>query len=152
MPATVRPACDGPSCRVVTEFRDLTLVKRFWTDRRIFDGPCCNFVAKFRELIPRTQILEFKCFGTKRSMDHCAYDGSSYLSSRVMKESNKIITQVRDNGVHDGPSRDPSTQSVFITMILLLETTKQVVTIDTNLPIVRPRTITRRKIRARKSN
>ena len=29
---------------------------------------------------------------------------------------------------HDGPSRDSLTQSVFITMILLLEMTKQVVT------------------------
>ena len=52
---------------------------------------------------------------------------------------------------HDGPSYDPSTQSIFITVILLLEMTKQVITMDTNLPIVRPRTITRRKTRARKS-
>ena len=53
---------------------------------------------------------------------------------------------------HDGPSLDPSTQSIFIKIILLLEPTKQVVTIDTNLPIVRPRTITERKVRARKSS
>ena len=99
-----------------------------------------------------------------RSMDHRAYDGSSYLSSRVMKESNRRTTQVRDDGVHDGPSwpwRSVVTMMVlrvirrpcqFLSqMILLLETTKQVVTIDTNLPIVRPRTITKRKTRARKS-
>ena len=48
-------------------------------------------------------------------MDRCAYDGSSYLSSRVMRREAEEITQVWDDGVHDGPSRDPSTQSVFIT-------------------------------------
>ena len=47
-------------------------------------------------------------------MDHCAYDGSSYLPLRVMKGDTGEISQVRDDGVHDGPSRDPSTQSVFI--------------------------------------
>ena len=80
-------ACDVPSCRVVTKFRESVLAKMLVTVRRVYDGPCCTSVAKFRELIPRTQISEFKYFGTK------TLDGR------------------RD---HDGPSCDPSTLSVII--------------------------------------
>ena len=78
------------------EVQRVEFIKVSVTVRRAYDGPCCSSVAKFRELFPRTQISEFKCFGTETL---------------------------------DGPSCDPSTQSVFITVILLLETTKQVVTI-----------------------
>ena len=46
-------------------------------------------------------------------MDRCAYDGPSYLPSRGMKRAAEEIAQVWDDGVHDGPSRGPSTQPRF---------------------------------------
>ncbi|TMW81397.1 hypothetical protein EJD97_009882 [Solanum chilense] len=47
------------------------------------------------------------------STDRCAYDGPSYLPSRGMKRAAEEITQVWDDGVHDGPSRGSSTQPRF---------------------------------------
>ena len=38
------------------------------------------------------------------SMECCAYDGPSYLSSRVMKRAAEEIAQVWDDGIHDSPS------------------------------------------------
>ena len=114
-------ACDGLSCRVVTEFRESILAKMLVTVRRVYDSLCCSSIVKFRELIPRTQISKFKCFRTRHSTDRRSYDGLSYLSSRVIKRATgelykcgttESMTVHHD---HDGPSRDPSTQSVFIT-------------------------------------
>ncbi|TMW82772.1 hypothetical protein EJD97_004968, partial [Solanum chilense] len=73
------------------------------TVRRVYDGPSCRFVMKFREVIQyiyskslcvserRPSTQEFKCFGTKTLDDRCAYDGPSYLPSRVMKRAAEEI-------------------------------------------------------------
>ncbi|TMW80323.1 hypothetical protein EJD97_021399, partial [Solanum chilense] len=74
------------------------------TVRRVYDGPSCRFVMKFREVILVAIFQELKYFGTRPSMDRCAYDGPSYLRSRVMKRAADEIAQVWDDGVHDGPS------------------------------------------------
>ncbi|TMX04546.1 hypothetical protein EJD97_007653 [Solanum chilense] len=44
-----------------------------------------------------------KCFGTKTLDGRCAYDGPSYLPSRVIKRAAEEIAQVWDDGVHDVP-------------------------------------------------
>ena len=79
-------------------------IMKLVTVRRGSDGPSCRFVVKFREVIPVPRFQELKCFGTRPSMDRCAYDGPSYLPSRGMKIAAKEIAQVWDDGVHDGPS------------------------------------------------
>ena len=101
---TARRACDGPSYRVVTEFRDSISVGRSVKVRRVYNGPCCSSVVKFRELIPVPRFLSLSVLERRPSTDRFAYDGSSYLSLRVMKEATGEISQVRDDEVHDGPS------------------------------------------------
>ena len=92
----------------------------FMTVRRVYDGPSCRFVMKFREVVLVPIFQEFKCFETKPSTDRCAYDGPSYLPSRVMKReaeeklhkygTMESMTVRRD---HDDPLRVPSTQPHF---------------------------------------
>ena len=101
---TARRICDGPSCRSVTKFRELNSVKWFVTVRRIYDGPCCNSIVKFRESIPVPRFQSWSVLERKPSTDRCAYDGLSYLSSRVMRRAAEEITQVWDDKVHHGPS------------------------------------------------
>ena len=72
--------------------------------RRVYGGPSCRFVMKFREVIPVPIFQELKYFGTRPSTDRCAYDGPSYLPSRVMKRAKEEIAQEWVKGVHDGPS------------------------------------------------
>ena len=74
------------------------------------DGPSYlrRSVLQFRREVqrvnPSTQILELKCFGTK------TLDGPLYLCRFVLlvvegnEESNRKITQVWDDGDHDGLS------------------------------------------------
>ena len=88
-------------------------ITKLVTVRRGFDGPSCRFIVKFREVIAVPRFQELKCFGTRPSTDRCSYDGPSYLPSREMKIAPEEIAQVWDDGVHDGPSRGPSTQSRF---------------------------------------
>ena len=93
----------------------------------------------------RSQYQDFQSWSVlerRSSTDRRAYDGSSYLSSRVVQGNNRRITQVRDDGVHDGPSwpwRSVETMTVrrvirrpnqFLSkIVLLLKPTKQVVTV-----------------------
>ncbi|TMW80654.1 hypothetical protein EJD97_017266, partial [Solanum chilense] len=79
-------------------------VTKHVTVSRVYDGPSCRCVMKFREVIPVPIFQELKCFGTKTLDGCCAYDGPSYLPSRVMKRAAEEIAQVLDDGVHDGPS------------------------------------------------
>ena len=79
-------------------------VTKLVTIRRVYAGPSYSFVMKFREVIPVTIFQELKCFGTRPSTDRCAYDGPSYLPSRVVKREAEEIAEVWDNGVHDGSS------------------------------------------------
>ena len=79
-------------------------ITKLVTVRRGYDGPSCRFIVKFREVIPVPRFKELKCFGTRPSTDHSAYDGPSYLPSRGMKIAADEIAQVWDDGVHDGPS------------------------------------------------
>ena len=94
-------------------------VTKLVTVHRVYDSPSFRFVVKFREVIPVPRFQELKCFGTRPSTDRCAYEGPSYLLSRVMKMKQKklhkygtteSITVRRD---HDNPSRGPSTQPRF---------------------------------------
>ena len=143
--------CDGPSCRSVTKFRESNSVKRSVTVCRAYDGPCCSSVVKFRELISAPRFSSLSVLERRSSTDRGAYDGSSYLSSRVMR---RAAGELHKCGTTESMTvrRVIRRPSQFLSqMILLLETTKLVVTIDTNLPIIHPRTITRRKIRGRKS-
>ena len=72
--------------------------------RRVSDGPSCRFVMKFREVVPVPILQELSVLKQRTSMDRCAYEGPSYLSSRVMKKAAEEIAQVWEDGVHDGPS------------------------------------------------
>ncbi|TMW90497.1 hypothetical protein EJD97_015621, partial [Solanum chilense] len=63
------------------------------TVHRVYDGSSCRFVMKFREVIPVPLFQELKYFGTRPSTDRCAYDGPSYLPSRVMKRAAEEIAQ-----------------------------------------------------------
>ena len=83
-------------------------ITKLVTVRRGYDGSSCRFVVKFREVIPVPRFKELKCFGTRPSTDHSAYDGPSYLPSRGMKIAAEEVAQVWDDGVHDGPSHCPS--------------------------------------------
>ena len=65
-------------------------VTKLVTVRRVNDGPSCRFVMNIREVIPVPIFEELKCFGT--STDRCAYDGPSYLPSRVMKRAAEEIS------------------------------------------------------------
>ena len=76
--------------------------------RRGYDGPCCSSIVKFGELIPVPNFQSLSVWGQRPS------------------------TTRRDN---DGPSCDPSTQQLFSKVILLLETTKQVVTLVKQLVV-----------------
>ena len=91
----------------------------FITVCHFYDGPFCRFIMKFREVVPVPIFQEFKCLKRRPSTDRCAYDGPSYLLSRIMKEQkNKFqkhgttesLTVCRD---HDDPSRVPSIQPRF---------------------------------------
>ena len=130
-------ACDGPSYlrRSVLQFR-----------------------REVQRVDPSTQISDLKCFGTK------TLDRPSRLWRFVLPVVEGNEESSRRNYTSMGrrsPSRSVVTMTVrrvirrpsqFLSkIVLLLEPTKQVITIDTNSPIVRPRTITRRKARARKS-
>ena len=79
-------------------------VTKIMTVRHGYDGPSCRFVVKIREVILVPRFQELKYFETRPSTDRCAYDGPSYLPSRVMKRAAEEIAQVWDDGVHDGPS------------------------------------------------
>ena len=79
-------------------------ITKLVTVRHGYDGPSCRFVVKIREVIPDPRVQELKCFGTRPSTDHCAYDGPSYMPSRGMKIAAEEIAQVWDDGVHNGPS------------------------------------------------
>ncbi|TMX00390.1 hypothetical protein EJD97_000892, partial [Solanum chilense] len=74
------------------------------TVRRVYDGPSCRFVMKFIEVIQYPYSKSLSVLERRPSTDHCAYDGPSYLPSRVMKRVVEEIAQVWDNGIHDGPS------------------------------------------------
>ncbi|TMW98562.1 hypothetical protein EJD97_003869, partial [Solanum chilense] len=74
------------------------------TVRRVYDGPSCRFVMKFREVIQYPYSKSLSVLERRPSMDRCAYDGPSYLPSRVMKRAAEEIAQVWEDGVHDGPS------------------------------------------------
>ncbi|TMW80617.1 hypothetical protein EJD97_017760, partial [Solanum chilense] len=74
------------------------------TVRRVYDGPSCRFVMKFREVIQYLYYKSLSVLERRPSTDHCAYDGPSYLLSRVIKREAEEIAQVWDDGVHDGPS------------------------------------------------
>ena len=117
---------------------------------------------QFRREVQRvdlsTQISELKCFGMN-TLDRplCLWRFVLPVVEGNEESSRRNYTSMGRRS----PSRSVVTMTVrhvirwpsqFLSpMTLLLETTKQVVTIDTNLPIVRPRTITRRKIRAKRS-
>ena len=79
-------------------------ITKLVTVRRGYDGPSCRFIVMFRVVILVPRFQELKCFRTRPSMDCCAYDGPSYLPSRVVKRAAEEIAQVWDDGVHDGPS------------------------------------------------
>ena len=106
-------ACDGPSYlrRSVLQARHQVQrvhfsseVTQLVTVRRIYDGPCCSSVVKFREsiLVPRFQ--SWSVLERRPLTNHRAYDGSSYMSSRVIRRATEEITQVWDNRVHHCPS------------------------------------------------
>ena len=113
MPVTVRRW----NCSATAEGRWGSLTKcgvtKLVTVRRGYDGPSYRFVVKFKEVIPVPRFQELKCFGTRPSTNRCAYDGLSYLPSRGMKIAAEELHQVWDDGVHDGPSRGPSTLPRF---------------------------------------
>ena len=80
-----------------------------------------QFRREVQRVDPVPRFSSLSVLERRSSTNRCAYDGSSYPSLRVMKgatgEFHKCGTTesmtVRHD--HDGPSRDPSTQSVFIT-------------------------------------
>ncbi|TMW80846.1 hypothetical protein EJD97_014458, partial [Solanum chilense] len=74
------------------------------TVRRGYDGPSSRFVVKFREVIQYPEYKSRSVLERRPSTDRCAYDGPSYLSSRVVKRAAEEIAQVWDERVHDGPS------------------------------------------------
>ena len=138
--AEIRPSrgyatCDGPSYlrRSVLHFchevQRVDPVPRFQSrsvlERRPLDGPSCLW----RFVLP---VVEGNEESSRRN----------YTSMGRRSPSRSVVT-ITVRRVIRRPSQFLSQ------MILLLEMTKQVVTIDTNLPIVRPRTITTRKTRAR---
>ena len=137
-------ACDGPSYlrRSVLQVRNQVQrvnfsseVTQLVTVHRIYDGPCCSSVVKFRELIPVPRFLSLSVLERRSSTDRCAYDGLSYLSSRLCGEQQKKLHKYGTTG----PSRSVVTMTVhrvirrpsqFLSqMISLLETTKQVATL-----------------------
>ena len=79
-------------------------ITKLVTVRRGYDGPSCRFVVKIIKVILVPRFQELKCFGMTPSTDRCAYEGPSYLSSRGIKIAAEQITQVWDDGVHDGLS------------------------------------------------
>ena len=100
--AEIRPsrgyaARDGPSFlrRSVLQIRHK--VQRVNFSENACDGPSClrrsvlHFRREVQRVDPSTQILEFKCFGMKRSTDRCAYDGSSYLLSRAIRRATEKL-------------------------------------------------------------
>ena len=116
------------------------------TVRRVYDGPSCRFVMKFREVIRVPIFQEFMCFRTK------TLDGPSCLWRSVILAVEGNEESSRRNCTSIG--RRSLWRSVVTTTIrhmvrrsskylsetiLQLRPTKWVVTIDTNLPIVRPR-------------
>ena len=96
-------------------------VTQLVTVRRLYDGPSCSSVVKFRELIPVPKFQSWSVLERIHMTDRRAYEGFSYLPLRVMKgatwEFHKCGTteSMTVHHDHDGPSRDPSTQSVFTT-------------------------------------
>ena len=123
--------CDGSSClrRSVLQGRRrvqrLNFCGRCVTVRRAHDGPSCHSVTKFRESISVPNFQNSKYFGTRPARRS--------IVPTMVRRGARCLCQF------------------FKNQSLLLKTTKQVITIDTNLPIVRPRTIIRRKTRAKRS-
>ena len=83
---TVRHACDGSSCYFRHAVQRVEFIKDSVMVRRAYDGPSCHFVAKFREFFSVSNFSEFYVFW------------------------NETLSTVRR--AHDGPSWDPSTQTV----------------------------------------
>ena len=117
-----------------------------------------QFRREVQRVYPSSQISELKCFGTK-TLDRLLFLWRFVLT--VVEGNEESSRRNYTSMGRRSPSRSVMTMMVrcvihrpsqFLSkIILLLESTKKVVTIDTNLPIVHPRTITRRKVRARKS-
>ena len=84
-------------------------ITKLVTVRHGYDGPSCRFVVKIREVIPVPRFQELKYFKTRPSTDRCAYDGPSHLPSMGMNKAAEELHHVWDDGLHDGPSRGPST-------------------------------------------
>ena len=74
------------------------------TDRHSHDGLSCWFVMKIREVVQYPNSKSSSVMERRSSTNRCAYDDPSYLSSRVMKRATEEISQVWDDGVHDGQS------------------------------------------------
>ena len=99
---TTYGAYDGPSClwRFVGSSVVLLLKERWGsltkcgvtklvTVRRVYDGPSCRFVMKLTEVMQYPYSKSWSVLERRPSTDHCAYDGPSYLPSRVMKKSSR---------------------------------------------------------------
>ena len=65
-------------------------VTKLVTVHRVYDGPSCRFIMKFREVIQYPYSKSSSVLKRRPSTDRCAYDGPSYLPSRVMKKSSRI--------------------------------------------------------------
>ena len=64
-------------------------VTKLVTVHRVYDGPSCRFVMKFREVIQYLYSKSWSILEGRPSTDRCAYNGPSYLPSRVMKKSSR---------------------------------------------------------------
>ena len=79
-------------------------ITKLVTVRHGHDGPSCRSVMKIREVIQYPDSKSWSVLEQRPSTDRYAYDGPSYLSSRVMKREAEETVQVWDDGIHDGPS------------------------------------------------
>ena len=64
-------------------------ITKFVTVRHGYDGPSCRFIMKFREVIQYPDSKSWSVLKRRPSTDRCAYDGLSYLPSRVMKKRSR---------------------------------------------------------------
>ena len=134
-PVTVRRACDGPSCRSVARVRELFQNANF-----------SKSLSVLRRCSRRSVVTV-----TVRPARPSQISETHFQDSNLQFQVFWYGTPSTVRRAHDGPSWCPSHAARFFQNKNFYPTTKQVVTIGTNLPIVRPRTIKRRKTRAKRS-
>ena len=78
-------------------------VTKLVTVRRVYDGRIAGSSWSLEKWFQYSYSKSWSVLKRRPSMDRCAYDGPSYLPSRVMKKSSRR-KQVWDDRVHDGPS------------------------------------------------